>query len=82
MARLLKADGTEAVVKPTGEKFSLKELQNLVGGLIEIVHARGQLLIVDEEGLLKQKPYNSAASRFSGIHIVGDAVICESGEVD
>lgn len=85
MAELLKADGT---VHPITETLQLHSMQRLVGGYIEVVTIGGtpgrlEALIVDEEGLLKHKPLNEAATRLyrgepprhDGV-IVGDAVRC------
>jgi len=64
----------------TAKKFinvpTLQELQELVGGLIAVVNLKdGSQMIVDEEGLLKNKPANQRASALAEILIVGDAVI-------
>ena len=41
----------------------------------------GQILIVDEEGLLRRNPqFNFAASLASGVRIVGNAVLCKHEE--
>jgi len=52
--------------------------QEAVGGYIEF--APGTTLsevqiIVDEEGLLKKKPYNDSASTMAGCSLVGDAIV-------
>lgn len=58
-------------------------LQEAVGGWIEVVHPRGihppLCMIVDDEGLLKDKPINHIASIWYGYPIVGDVVICKEG---
>jgi hypothetical protein len=78
MARLLKVDGTSAVID---RPLTLAVMQELVGGYIEVVTIGGrpnrrELLIVDEEGLLKGKPFNpTATGLYRGI-IVGDAIHC------
>lgn len=54
----------------------LHALQNEVGGRIETVRLKdGGLMIVDEEGILKQYPHNDLASYISGRHIYGTALI-------
>lgn len=61
-----------------GTDYALEELQKMVGGLIQILHTRwGNLLIVDEEGVLKGKTVNLAATEIAGQDIVGDAVLCD-----
>ena len=54
-ARLIKEDGRLTEIEPkNGTDFKLKELQDYIGGLIEIVYLPNEfILIVDEEGLLK-----------------------------
>lgn len=54
----------------------LRALQQAVGGRIEPVRLKdGGIMIVDEEGLLKQYPRNDLASIISGHHIYGTALI-------
>jgi hypothetical protein len=39
MARLIKVDGSDTELLPTsGGKFTLKEMQTAVGGLVEVLH--------------------------------------------
>ena len=55
---------------------NLKELQHLVGGYITMVYLKnGDQLIVDEDGLMKEKLPNEEASILAGTLIVGDAVL-------
>ena len=76
--------------KHNRENTELKELQELVGGYIEVVptwlgddwareEGVGLVMIVDEEGKLKGKPINSCATEMLANNIrdviVGDAVI-------
>ena len=72
MLELIRVDGsTEQVVN-----FSLENLQKLVGGYIEALYAHdGRMLVVDEEGRLKNKPVNPAASAIFGYVVVGDVVV-------
>jgi hypothetical protein len=80
---LIKADGSMTPIVPSkGGKFSLKELQDLVGGYIERVRIPGnKVLIVDEEGIPKGLPFNRAATEATGrMHeIYGTAVILPRG---
>ena len=69
MIQLIKSDGN---VTDNFTADTLKEKQDAVGGYIEIVYPNA---IVNEEGLLKNLPYNAKASEIAGRHIVGD-VIC------
>lgn len=83
MALLIKTDGTEEKVEPkNGTDFSLEELQGFIGGLIEIVRAtKNRILVVDDEGLFKEKEINWVASHYARTFIVGDALLCTNEEV-
>jgi hypothetical protein len=83
MATLLKTDGT---ARDISGSLTLTRMQHLVGGYIEVVRidgGAGAILVVDEEGLLKQKPLNVTATRLyrgtpprhTGV-IVGDVIQC------
>jgi hypothetical protein len=84
MAMLLRADGSaEMLQPPNGVNWQLAELQTLVGGYIEVGRTiDGKYLVLDEEGKLKRKPLNIAATRLYqyGRHdpIVGDAVVIDT----
>ena len=84
-AKLYKADGTILEVVPAnGTDFQLDELQSMVDGYIEIVPAsNGKIMVIDEEGKLKGKPVNDAATIIfmqAGFYdtIVGDVLVCDS----
>lgn len=65
-----------------GSDFQLEELQKFVGGYIEIVRLNdSELLVVDEEGLLKHRPLNVTASRDAGFMVVGDVLRCLDNQV-
>jgi len=85
MAELIKATGERSEIHPErGRKFKLEELQRYVGGYIERVQVeidKKRLdMIVDEEGRLKNKPFNEDASEIANRVIVGDVVIAKKGE--
>lgn len=63
---------------------SLGELQQAVGGgLIQLIPLPDNLImLVDEEGLFKNYPFNEAASLLTMKVIVGDVVIADSSEID
>lgn len=95
MATLYKADGTIEEVKPAGgrKKFTLKELQAFVGGDLDTVPMHrlnephtGKMLFFDEEGKLRKKPINRAATSIYQFGyqdpIVGDAILCTTKEVE
>lgn len=76
---LINADTTVEAIRPNnGTDFSCKELQGYVGGYIEIVRLpNNYILVVDEEGRLKNKKLNKKASELAGQSIVGDVVLCK-----
>jgi len=96
MATLIKVDGTTEEVTPAnGESFTLKELQTLVGGYIQMVdlawlkkHGRldpeidASYMIVDEEGKLKNLLVNEVATKLIAGRdiIVGRALLCDDKE--
>lgn len=91
MAQLIRVDGTEQQLIPsTGVSFSLAELQDLVGGYIEILELpSGRLLVLDEEGKLAGKPINPRATWLGAVAqiahsevIVGDVLVCTATELN
>ena len=72
MAKLYKTSGE--VVQDV-DISSLKKMQELVGGYIEIVVGNeDRVLIVNEEGLLNGLPHNENASLVYGYPLVGDVI--------
>jgi len=98
MATVIKTDGTSKSIAPTKGKFTLKELQALVGGYIEIVipkyipngtgitsNKEGVAMVMDEEGKLKHLPYNRQATLLYGAVkdiVVGDVILVNHSEFD
>ncbi len=84
MATLYRTDGTvETLQPPATGHWSLEELQTLVGGYIEVVRTTDlRFMVLDEEGKLKHKPLNVAATRLyqHGRHdpVVGDAIVIDT----
>jgi hypothetical protein len=63
MANLYKPDGTVEIIHPHNRThWTTKELQDLVGGYIEVLPSIKPKIIVNEEGLLKGLPYNERAT--------------------
>jgi hypothetical protein len=85
---LISSDGTVTPLSPeNGKSFNLKELQDHVGGYIEVFpmpKAKSRdikrIMVMNEEGRLHGLPKNVVASAAFGPegHIVGDVVICPS----
>lgn len=65
------------LVQPKGRYFTLKELQGLVGDYIELAPRvfDDYLTAVDEEGLLKQKPFNNLSFKLFETDLVGNVLI-------
>lgn len=91
---ILKADGKRNEIEVDGRAPSLKELQNGVGGYIELVpmfktfEGEPCFVFCNEEGKLNDLPFNEAAtvawanaigSPINDV-LVGDVVICQGDE--
>jgi len=67
----------ESITPKNGTDFTGDEIHAIVGGYFEIVRLDSRnIMLVDEEGLLKGKPVNTGASLISGQNIVGDVLVC------
>ena len=66
IARLLHPTGEAVALQPeNGKDFQLKELQTLVGGLIEPVGLDGRyIMVINEEGMFKGLERNHLADLF------------------
>lgn len=86
-AYIFKVGGDIVRVEPrNGTDFSLEELKEAIGGgYIEIVRVgRDGLMVVDEEGKLKNMPVNHKATLFyanANDVIVGDALVCHRSQI-
>ena len=76
---IIKSD--ELRMTPYEGGINLPDLQKAVDGYIEVVHFPSSILVVDEEGALKNKPSNVLATRLAGTHIVGDAVLLTTDDM-
>lgn len=72
MAEIIKIDGTHQLVEPSNKKyFTLKELQTIVEGYIQIIPLDNKLsMVANEEGKLINLPYNNEASKIF-LHYTG-----------
>lgn len=77
-AALLITQDEVRLYMPKGKYFTLKELQEAVGGYITLGCSilPGYLTVVDEEGLLKGLPFNKLAFKIFDCDYVGNVLIC------
>jgi hypothetical protein len=84
MNKLIQADGVVKDIKPAnGKTYSLKELQEFVGGYIELVSLPDNLImLVNEEGYNENLPPNNSVRLLFNKQIVGNAVVCPRDFLD
>jgi len=79
-----KKERNEMIKRMDEKPPSLKYMQQYVGGLIQIIDlSDGRQIIINDEGKLKELPYNKEATEiankdgalFSGDFIVGNAIV-------
>jgi hypothetical protein len=87
MAKVIKADGTVTEVKPkNGTDFDLQEVYDHTEcDFVQVVASKDdKLIILDEEGKMKSKPFNQKATQEyiygNQDPIVGTVLICEPSE--
>jgi Domain of unknown function (DUF3846) len=88
MATLIPTDGAPRDIAPhAGPAFTLQELQQIVGGYIEMLWAPdGRCLFLNEDGKRLELPINDAATLLMrrrltpGDYIVGDVILCTRQE--
>jgi len=80
MAKILRANGDKEDIEYEGpkEKLSLEQIQKTIDGYFEVISVPNchNILLVDEEGCLKDKPINVLASTLAQREIVGDVILC------
>lgn len=79
-ATLLKANGERVRLMPKERYLSLEEIQEAVGGCIELVFKPGLanlglIVFANEEGLILDLPYNNLAKEVLNRDLVGDVLI-------
>ena len=77
----LKANNEAPAIEPEGKTWTLKELQEYVGGYIELLSLpiKGRVLVTNEEGKLKGLPFNKNATDLYQLDIiVGDVVLTDN----
>lgn len=77
----IKVDGTIIPVLPSkGTRFTLKEVQDMVGGYVERVQLpKGMVVLANEEGFPMELPRNPVASQMTGVDLLGDVVLLPRG---
>lgn len=82
MALHVMCDGEQREVVPKdGVKFTLKELQDFVGGYIEMYpHWLDPVMLVNEDGHSMKLPLNAFATYATGQLIVGNVVLLSAAE--
>lgn len=76
LKQILNAERKKMLTTITDKRPTLKEAQDIVGGYVEMVIDTDLMqLMVDEEGLLKNLPFNPEASKMADRHIVGSALV-------
>lgn len=88
MAILIHASGTVEKVTPlNGKDFTVEEIQKHIQGYFQVA-ARFQkdevseefFVLCDEEGLIKELPFNLIGSQMALKHLVGPVLICNNTE--
>lgn len=96
MAVLIKTNGSTVTdVRPSnGKAFGLEQLRQLVGcEWVEFVYLSNGIMVIDEEGKVGPdgpKPYNAQATALAledraighDDYIVGDALVCDTTEIE
>lgn len=92
MAKIYTTDGQVLIGEPANRKFfELEELQEVVGGYIELVELPDDMLmVVNEEGIPRKLPLNvlatavthryGIADKFNG-GVRGNVIICKKGQI-
>lgn len=88
MTVIYKSNGDIIETSPkNGKDFSLKELQEIVGGYIEIIDLKDGYMVINEEGKFLDLPLNADATTLYmcvtniNDYIVGDVLICPKNQI-
>lgn len=92
MAQIIKTDGQIVPVEPkNGTDFQLDELQQIVGGYVQLfplANEAGEVMVMNEDGKIEELPTNPKATElaakrlFQGDYIVGDVLVCKTEQID
>ena len=83
MAKTIKITSNNEISVIDVDFDDFRSIQKAVGGMFETVRAskltayfgKPVMMLVDEEGILKQLPLNRTGSRFYGYPVVGDFIL-------
>ena len=86
---IYKTNGEVKEISPkNGTYYTLKELQEIVGGYIEIIHlTNNKIMVINDEGKLINLPYNKNATILykpsfnTDDFIIGDALVCDKSKI-
>ena len=91
MATIIYPDRRKVIIEPkNGTDFRLDQLQEIVGGYIEVLRLGDEhLMVVNENGKYSELEYNPAATELAIKHqaimyndfIVGTVLICKVNEI-
>lgn len=90
MAQIIRTDGTRQKICPAnGTDFTLKEMQSIVGGLIQLVELDDKrTMVMNEEGKLGGLPLNIEATKVFHMYypgsrdfIVGNVLVCSNNQI-
>lgn len=78
---IIKADKT---IEPILTKPTFEEIKKMIGGYVEIVYYiedEQYEVVVDESGLVKDKPFNLGAFAITGHYLYGDVLVIKKGVI-
>jgi hypothetical protein len=87
-SHIITVDGKLTDYPPkSGKEYTLEELNEAVGGYIEIVDLGDKYMVVNEEGKIKDLPYNQLATHVfrrakgNSDFIVGNVLVCDKNQI-
>lgn len=81
MAKLIKTNGEVRLIYLPNDNKRLAAMQSMVGGYIEVVHVGEDVLICDEEALLRASPIlNTTVAQLYYIELYGDVLVMSGKE--
>ena len=86
---IYKTNGEVIETSPkNGTNYTFKELKEIVGGYIEIIHlTNNKIMVINDEGKLINLPHNENATILYKLSlntdnfIVGDALVCDKSKI-